>query len=124
MFTVNIADGDLGADAPATNTAGGGNTVDDYDEVGMAMLSASIVLQLAAVKAVQNTGNTGLPNDVVDRRTQSDMFRSRSKELRSMYSEVMGYGEADNVKPASAVKDMDLTTSHGWGYLSRGRRLQ
>lgn len=100
-------------------------TVDDSDEDPLVMLVASVILELAAVKAVQNTGNTGLPNDIVDRRTQSDMFRSRSKELREMYATAIGYGgTVAEIKPASAVKDMDVPTSHGWGFINRGHRLQ
>lgn len=125
IFRDNLTDASLVEIAVATDdTAAGLNTVNDRDEDTLAMLVASIILQIAAVKAVQNTGNTGLPNDIVDRRTQSDMYRSRSKELRDMYATMLGYGPAGTVKPASAVKDMDVATTHGWGFIQRGHRNQ
>lgn len=111
--TINLADAGLGVDAPSTNTAGGSNTVKDGDEDALAILAGSIILELAAVKAAQNTGNTGLPNDVVDRRTQSDIFRSRSKELREMYNTLVGKGPKSDVTPASGFKDLDVSPS--WG---------
>lgn len=123
IFTDNVADASLGAAAPVTNTAGGVNTVRAGDEDALAALAASLILQLAANKAVQNTGNTGLPNDVVDRRSQSDQFRSRAKELRDWYNAVIGKS-ADNLAPGSAVKDLDVDSPSGIGFLwhSKARR--
>lgn len=113
----NVADGSLGAAAPATNTAGGANTVPDGDEEALAILTGSVYLQLAAVKAAQNTGNTGLPNDIVDRRTQSDIFRSRAKELREHYNVLVGKGPSADLAPASATKDLDVPDRWGVGRL-------
>ncbi len=117
-FTDNVADANLGADAPSTNTAGGANSVDDDHEQMLVTLAASMVLQLAAVKAVQNTGNTGLPNDVVDRRTQSDQFRSRAKELRDLYAVLAGKGgDKSSLSAVSGWGDMDTEFSDGRGFL-------
>lgn len=88
------------------------------------VLAASFILQLAANKAAQNTGNTGLPNDVVDRRTQSDILRSRSKELREMYQVLVGKGSTAELKGASAVKDMDVEPTHRLGMLWHPSRLR
>lgn len=117
----NVADGSLGAAAPSSNTAGGANTVFDADEEALTILAASLILQEAAVKAVQNTGNSGFPNDIVDRRTQSDIFRSRAKELREQYAALMGLGTArSELAPASAVRDLDVPDRFGLGRLWLG----
>lgn len=117
-LTDNVADGSLGAAAPATNTAGGVNTVFEADGDALAVLTASLILQEAAVKSAQNTGNTGLPNDIVDRRTQSDIFRSRAKELRELYTSILGVGTArSELGPASAVRDLDMPERYGLGRL-------
>lgn len=121
-FTDNVADGSLGADIPAANTAGGSNSVDDDDESLLNLLGASFILQMAAAKAAQNTGNTNLPGDVVDRRNQSDIFRSRSKELRDLYSNQVGRGGTDNLGAHSAFGDLDTSLSDGRGYLWHGNR--
>lgn len=121
-LTINLADGSLGEAAPTSNTAGGVNTVADGDEDLLTLLVASVFLELAAVKAAQNTGNTGLPNDVVDRRHQSDVFRSRSKELRDMYNTLAGKGGATDLSGASTTKDMDVATGHTFGWLNPARR--
>lgn len=119
VFTDNVADSGLGtATAPAANTAGGANTVLDGDGDAFAILAASVILELAAVKAVQNTGNTGLPNDVVDRRNQSDIFRSRSKELREMYRAMIGtLTGAEGPGAASGWKDLDVPVLYPVGAL-------
>lgn len=109
----DVADGSLGAVAPSTNTAGGLNTVLEADEDALAALTASVILQIAAVRAVQNTGNTGLPNDVVDRRTQSDIFRSRAKEMRELYNTLVGKGSPADLAGASATRDLDVPTKAG-----------
>lgn len=100
----------IGATVPET-------TVRTGDQQAMIVLAAAMILQMAAVKAVQNTGNTGLPNDVVDRRTQSDIFRSRSKELRDIYGSLVGKGPAADLQPASGVKDLDVRAGTSRGYL-------
>lgn len=108
-----VADGSLGVIAPTTNTAGGLNTVLDADEDALAALTASLILQIAAIRAVQNTGNTGLPNDIVDRRTQSDIFRSRAKEMRELYNTLVGKGSAADLAGASATRDLDVPAKAG-----------
>lgn len=114
----DVADGSLGAAVPSTNTAGGTNSVFDADEDALAVLAASLILQEAAVKSAQNTGNSGLPNDIVDRRTQSDIFRSRAKELREIYASMLGLGaNRSELGPASAVRDLDVPDRWGLGRL-------
>ena len=81
------------------------------DVNAVALLAASFILLMAAVKAAQNTGNTGLPNDVVDRRTQADVFRSMSKELRDRYAVIMGRGGSSELLGASGTKDLDVMGS-------------
>jgi hypothetical protein len=121
-FTDNVADGSLGtATAPATNTAGGQNTVLDGDADAFAVLAAAYILEMAAVKAVQNTGNTGLPNDVVDRRNQSDIFKSRSAEYLKIYKSMIGTLAGENGPgAASAWADLDVTLFNGFGSLWHG----
>lgn len=121
-FTDNVADASLGANAPATNTAGGTNTPPEGHAEALQTLAASMILQLAANKAVQNTGNTGLPNDVVDRRSQSDIFASRAKALREQYNLLVGKGTTADLRPGSAVKDLDVDGATGLGLLWHQKR--
>lgn len=81
------------------------------DQRAIITLSAAMILQIAAVKAVQNTGNTMLPNDVVDRRTQADQFKSRAKELRDLYGQMVGAGGAE-ATAASGFRELDALTSY------------
>lgn len=113
-ITINVADSALGAVAPTANTAGGTNTIPDVHQNAITMLGASFILQMAATRAVQNMGSTGLPNDVVDRRSPADVMRSLAKELRASYDNIMGKGE---VRGTSAWLDMDIGTSHRKGML-------
>lgn len=87
------------------------------DQRAIITLAASFILQFAAIKAVQNTGNTGLPNDVVDRRSQSDIFRSRSKELRELYANLVGRGDDDDLSGASGSIELDAYTSYRGPFL-------
>lgn len=116
-FTDNLADGSLGADAPVTNTAGGGNTVLAGHEEALTVLAGAMILQIAANKAAQNTGNTGLPNDVVDRRSMSDILMSRAKSLREQYNILVGKAGKDDLKGASGVRDLDVQAGSGLGFL-------
>jgi hypothetical protein len=89
-------------------------------------LAAYYVLTMAANLAVQNTGASGLPNDIVDRRTQSDIFRSRAKDLLGIYGSLIGIPGAGtdkangSVAPASATKDLDVPAGNPWGFLWHG----
>ncbi len=85
------------------------------DQRAIITLSASMILLIAAVKAVQNTGNTGLPNDIVDRRNQSDIYKSRAKDLRDIYTSQVGTDEAGAA--ASGFIELDADTSYGAGRL-------
>jgi hypothetical protein len=88
-------------------------------EDALVALDASLILTLAANKAVQNTGNTGLPNDVVDRRSQSDQFRSAAKALFNIYAQLVGKPgtEGSFVQGASGFKDLDVMSGTGRGFL-------
>ena len=83
----------------------------------LVMLTASQILQVAAARAAQNTGNTGLPNDIVDRRSQSDIFRSRARDLFTTYCQMVGRSAsqdgAGSVTAASGFKDLDITGTAG-----------
>jgi len=120
-LTDSIADVSLGANAPSANTAGGANTVDDDDEQTLTALVGSVILQMAANKLAQNTGNTNLPSDVVDRRSQSDIFRSRSKELREFYQTLVGKGAGTDLAARSAFQDLDVEATYG-NFLFHGNR--
>lgn len=87
------------------------------DQRAIITLAASFILNQAAIKAVQNTGNTGLPNDVVDRRTQSDIYRSRAKELREVYANLVGRGADTDLSGASGTIELDALTSYRGGFL-------
>lgn len=121
-FTDNVADSGLGADAPSTNTAGGTNTPPEGHAEALQTLAASMILQLAANKAVQNTGNTGLPNDVVDRRSQSSEFAARARALRDQYNILVGKGTTADLQPGSAIKDLDVEGATGVGLLWHSKR--
>ncbi len=122
VFVDNVADADLGAAVPDANTAGGTNTVDPDDEATVTMAAAAMILQMAAVKAAQNTGNTNLPNDVVDRRSQSDVFRSRAKELMDLYKSMVGRVLDGEGAGHSAFGDLDTYFSDRRGFLWHGGR--
>lgn len=114
----NVADGSLGAAAPSTNTAGGLNTVNDGDAEALALLTASLILQACAARMAQNTGNSSFPTDVVDRRSQSDIFRSRAKEYRELYAGIIGgAGAGGSVAAASGFRDLDIPDRFGIGRL-------
>lgn len=122
VFTDNVADANLGAAAPSANTAGGANTPPEGHAEALQALTGSLILQMAANKAVQNTGNSGLPNDVVDRRSQSDIFASRAKALREQYNLLVGKSTSTDLRPGSAVKDLDVDGSTGLGLLWHPKR--
>jgi hypothetical protein len=81
-------------------------------------LVAHFLLTLAANKAAQNTGNTGFPTDVVDRRSQAGEYYLRAKQMLDIYRQ--GAGLATEEAPAVAVsgfKDLDVDTGHPIGSL-------
>ena len=88
----------------------------------LAVLVAAIICEEAAIRYAQNTGSSGLQNDTVDRRTQSDVMKARAKLLRDRYAMLIGLatgeaGAAAAVQPASAFKDIDMDASHQLGML-------
>jgi hypothetical protein len=85
------------------------------------LLLASIILLMAATRAVQNMGTSSLPNDIVDRRTQVDMWARRAKEYRALYDQAIGIASPDaaSVAGAGLFVDLDASTSHPLGFLWR-----
>lgn len=75
------------------------------------------ILELFAVRALQNTGSTGIPTDVVDRRSQSDQAASRCKQLMETYKALVGRRDKADLAPASSTKDLDVDISHVYGPL-------
>lgn len=102
-------------------------TVPDTDLVPFAVLTGFYLLTMAAVRAVQNTGNTGLPTDIVDRRTQSDIYKSRAGDLWKIYASAMGIGtiadtsKGDTGQPQSAFRDLNPEPGTPFGFLWRRR---
>jgi hypothetical protein len=103
-------------------------TIQAADLDAFETLAASVILEGAAIRYAQNTGSSNLPGDLVDRRTQSDVMSSRAKSLRNLYYQMVGISTGTNgagsagVAPASAIKDLDVGTSHRGGLLWHGSR--
>lgn len=89
------------------------STIPAPNEVAFKTLASAYLMRIASRKAAQNTGTTGLPNDIVDRRTQSGDLNARAKDLFAEYAELMGLstggsGESGSTsKGAHAFKDLD-----------------
>ncbi|MGE3278193.1 MAG: hypothetical protein AB7O67_24040 [Vicinamibacterales bacterium] len=98
-------------------------TIRSADVDAFETLLASVICETAAARYAQNTGTTNLSGDVVDRRSQADVMGSRAKALRTLYNQMIGVGqEAGGSTPAaSAVKDLDVDTSHRGGMLWHSR---
>lgn len=95
------------------------------DWPALEILTGAIICEQAAIRYAQNTGTSMLQGDTVDRRTQSDVMRSRAKNLRDRYAAIVGAGGVDaNLQGASATKDLDVSPGTGLGFLfhSRGSR--
>lgn len=94
------------------------------DVEALQVLTAATILNLFAARALQNTGSTGLPSDIVDRRSQSDQARARARDLREIYAAMVGRRRAEDVAPASATRDLDVVMTHAFGPLwhPRGAR--
>lgn len=78
-------------------------------------LVAALLLRIVANRYLQNTGSVGLPNDIVDRRSQSDQASSRAKEFMQVYKDLIGGGDPHGA--ASGFKDLDVGTQHNRGSL-------
>lgn len=107
----------VGASAAATSVRAG--LVE-----ALTTVTAAILCEEAAIRYAQNTGNVNLGNDVADRRTQSDVMKSRSKDLWARYFSMMGIDpKADGsigLAGASGFKDLDVPTGHGLPSLWHG----
>lgn len=97
------------ADNPALSSVLAG----DVD--ALELLTGIKILELAAARCAQNTGVSGFPTDSVDRRTQSDVFAARARDLKKQYDAMVGKG--GNVKAASALAELDVETAHAFGSL-------
>lgn len=106
------------------DTVGGVISIRQADIEPFNLLLSSMILLLASTRAVQNMGTTGLPNDIIDRRTQSDLYAKRAKDLYTKYEAAVGIVTVDApVAAAAAVKDLPVSTSYPGGYLwLRNRR--
>lgn len=109
-------------------------TVPARDEQAFETLAAALLLQIAANKAAQNTGSSQLPNDTVNRQSQGDILKARSRDMMALYDRLMGKtpvvgsssGGASpapaSPPPLSGFKDLDATFSHPLGGLFHGGR--
>ncbi len=79
-------------------------------------LAASIACLLLATRYAQNTGST-ISADVVDRRTQADVYRSLAKDFRSAYKSLMSEGEAGEGMPGQVIADIDYGYEVGADFL-------
>ncbi len=79
-------------------------------------VTAAMLLRILANRYLQNTGSTGIPSDVVDRRSQSDQAASRAKDYLALYRDMVGGGQNAG-SAASGFADMDVLTSHNRGAL-------
>lgn len=90
------------------------------------VLAAYFALMIAANGAVRNTGNSSLPGDVVDRRSQSGDYAARAKGMLAIYNDLMGLGGTgagiagaggSTVAPASGFKDLDVPSTFPAGFM-------
>lgn len=94
------------------------------DVEALQTITAVKLLDLYAIRSIQNTGSTGVPSDVVDRRSPSDQARARAKELFATYQALVGRRSSEDLRAASAIGELDVDTSHPHGFLwhPRGSR--
>lgn len=103
-------------------TTSANTTVSDTKTEALHYLTAVNILEMYAARTIQNTGNTGLMGDVVDRRTPSDQAQSRAKMLYARYCEMVG--RSDEVQPPalSSMGAMNVRPSYAGGFLFKPRR--
>ncbi len=82
------------------------------DVEALEVLLASQILLDYAARSLQNTGNTGIPTDIVDRRTPADQARAVAKELFTRYQSMVGNRSDDEVKAAGATRELDIRPSY------------
>lgn len=94
-------------------------SVKDGDVVALQILLGALICEGAAIRFAQNTGNSNLLGDVVDRRSMSDIMNSRAKLLMESYKSLVGAGDTskDGLVAASGSRDLDIESSHGRGFL-------
>jgi len=96
------------------------NTPDAHFEA-IATLAGAIACQWMAIHYGQSSEST-IAADVVDRRSKSDIYASRARELRTQYAALMGIG--GEVAPALAIEDLDMGPAQGRDFLFHGRRTR
>lgn len=86
------------------------------DVTALETLIAAKICEAAARRYVQNTGTSQFQTETIDRRSQSDVMKSRAKELMTTYAEIVGK-PSDSVVAAGTLHKMVIGTSHGRGRL-------
>lgn len=78
------------------------------DVDALALLVACQILEMYAAGAVQNTGSTGFPSDVVNRQSTSFEAMRRAADLRARYKALVGVQSESELRPASAIVELDV----------------
>lgn len=92
------------------------DTIPERHRNAVASLAASLLCgQLASYYAGQSESTIGA--DTVDRKTKSDQWRARARDLAAAYTAAVGTKPADRKQGASAFKELRRSDSLG------GRRL-
>lgn len=101
----------------------GDSTILAGDVSALTVLVAAQILTMYASRAIQNTGNTGLPMDVVDRRSHSAEARAVAKVLMERYASMVGRTPSADAAPVSAIGDMDVQFATPLGPMWSRRRF-
>lgn len=89
-------------------------TIVEDDLPALHLLTAAYILEMYAARSLQNTGNTGLMSDVVDRRTPLDQARSMAKDYRARYATLVGRSDSTaESRPLSSIGSHRSTPSFG-----------
>jgi hypothetical protein len=98
-------------------------TVPDNDVDAVAMLAASLCLEILATRYV-DTSDPTIAADVVNYRSKSSEAAGRAKTYLKLYKEHLGIKEDDTVPAASAVSSHELNYPGGGDRLTHPRRLR
>lgn len=108
----------------AVSETAASTSVRDGDVDALALLVACQILEMYAAGAIQNTGSTGFPSDVVNRQTASGEAMRRAADLRTRYKALVGVQPQADLKAAGAVFELDVQPMHGLGTLWWPRSLR